>query len=70
MLRTLLAEGDIGDASPQALDGIQAGALFAVANVVAPRPWTLCARIDVVRHGVGPRYNCSKSRCVQGPGPR
>ncbi|MFE7357329.1 PucR family transcriptional regulator, partial [Streptomyces sp. NPDC057543] len=35
MLRTLLAEGDIGDASPQTLDGIPAGDLFAVANAVA-----------------------------------
>jgi hypothetical protein len=42
MLRTLLAEGDIGDASPQALDGIQAGALFAVANVVAAPMDAVC----------------------------
>ncbi len=35
MLRTLLTEGDVGDASPQTLDGIPAGDLFAVANAVA-----------------------------------
>lgn len=35
MLRSVLAEGDLGDASPQTLDGRPAGDLFAVANAVA-----------------------------------
>ncbi|MEU5518393.1 PucR family transcriptional regulator [Streptomyces griseoaurantiacus] len=35
MLRTVLAEEDLGDASPQTLDGRPAGDLFAVANAVA-----------------------------------
>jgi PucR-like helix-turn-helix protein/diguanylate cyclase with GGDEF domain len=35
MLRTLLAEGDIGDVSPQTLGGIPFGDLFALANAIA-----------------------------------
>ncbi|WP_307061950.1 CdaR family transcriptional regulator [Streptomyces sp. B3I8] len=35
MLRSVLAEEDLGDASPQTLDGRPAGDLFAVANAVA-----------------------------------
>ncbi|WP_236794767.1 CdaR family transcriptional regulator [Amycolatopsis sp. GM8] len=35
MLRTLLAEGDVGDVSPQTLGGIPSGDLFALANAVA-----------------------------------
>ncbi|MFE5501150.1 PucR family transcriptional regulator [Amycolatopsis japonica] len=35
MLRTLLAEGDVGDVSPQALGGIPTGDLFALANAIA-----------------------------------
>ncbi|WP_329130787.1 helix-turn-helix domain-containing protein [Streptomyces sp. NBC_00670] len=35
MLRTVLAEEDLGDASPGTLDGVPAGDLFAVANAVA-----------------------------------
>ncbi|WP_027928482.1 PucR family transcriptional regulator [Amycolatopsis benzoatilytica] len=35
MLRTLLAEGDVGDVSPQTLGGMPSGDLFALANAVA-----------------------------------
>ncbi|MFD0297259.1 PucR family transcriptional regulator [Streptomyces sp. NPDC127061] len=35
MLRTLLAEGDVGDASPQTLGGMPSGDLFALANAIA-----------------------------------
>ncbi|MFI9455857.1 PucR family transcriptional regulator [Amycolatopsis sp. NPDC052450] len=35
MLRTLLAEGDVGDVAPQALGGIPTGDLFALANAIA-----------------------------------
>ncbi|WP_255632548.1 CdaR family transcriptional regulator [Amycolatopsis sp. TNS106] len=35
MLRTLLAEGDVGDVSPEALGGIPTGDLFALANAIA-----------------------------------
>lgn len=35
MLRTLLAEGDVGDVSPQTLGGMPSGDLFALANAIA-----------------------------------
>ncbi|WP_344865485.1 PucR family transcriptional regulator [Amycolatopsis ultiminotia] len=35
MLRTLLAEGDVGEGSPQTLGGVPSGDLFALANAVA-----------------------------------
>jgi hypothetical protein len=35
LLRTLLAEGDVGDAGPQTLGGMPSGDLFALANAVA-----------------------------------
>jgi hypothetical protein len=35
MLRSLLAEGDVGDAGPETLGGIPSGDLFALANAVA-----------------------------------
>ncbi|WP_235190776.1 PucR family transcriptional regulator [Amycolatopsis rifamycinica] len=35
MLRSLLAEGDVGDAQPETLAGLPSGDLFAVANAIA-----------------------------------
>lgn len=35
LLRSLLAEGDVGDAGPQTLGGVPAGDLFALANAIA-----------------------------------
>ncbi|MEV7552091.1 helix-turn-helix domain-containing protein [Amycolatopsis sp. NPDC089917] len=35
MLRTLLAEGDVGEVSPQTLGGMPSGDLFALANAIA-----------------------------------
>jgi hypothetical protein len=35
LLRTMLAEGDVGDAGPQTLGGMPSGDLFALANAVA-----------------------------------
>ncbi|MBB4682883.1 PucR family transcriptional regulator [Amycolatopsis jiangsuensis] len=35
LLRTLLAEGDVGESAPQTLGGVPSGDLFAVANAVA-----------------------------------
>ncbi|MGI5185679.1 PucR family transcriptional regulator [Dactylosporangium sp. CA-152071] len=35
LLRSLLAEGDVGDAEPQTLGGVLAGDLFALANAIA-----------------------------------
>lgn len=35
MLRSLLAEGDVGDAEPETLAGLPSGDLFAVANAIA-----------------------------------
>ncbi|MET7424288.1 helix-turn-helix domain-containing protein [Dactylosporangium sp. NPDC005555] len=35
LLRSLLAEDDVGDAGPQTLGGVQAGDLFALANAIA-----------------------------------
>ena len=35
LLRSLLAEGDIGDAEHESLGGLPSGDLFAVANAIA-----------------------------------